>query len=176
MKTRSFSGVSFRYHPDPLKTGVFSHGKVTCECCEAPTSVFFSGQVYGEVEGAVLCPSCIANGKAAQKLRFSFTNPDCCDDIGNPEKLAELCSRTPGYEGVQQEHWLSHCGEYCAYLGQVSYEDMKGKLRKETEETWSERPQRWDFAHVAGSLGLQFEGYLFCCLVCGKHLLYAQRD
>lgn len=176
MKARSFSGISFRYHPDPLKTGVFSRGEVVCECCDAPTSIFFSGPVYGESEGAVLCPACIASGRAAEKLQCCFTIPECCDDIGDPDKLAELCCRTPGYEGIQQEHWLSHCGEYCAYLGQVSYEEMKGKIRREARETWHERPQRFDFDHACGSLDLQFEGYLFRCLVCGKHLLYVQRD
>ena len=173
---RSFSGISFRYHPDPLKTGAFSRGEVICDCCASPTSIFYSGPAYGELDDIVLCPGCIASGRAAETYNIVFTVPDCCDDIGDPDKLVELCFKTPGYAGIQQEHWLSHCGEYCAYLGQVSHEQMKGNLLSEVAQTWLERPQTWSFNHVLGSLGLQYEGHLFRCLVCGKHLLYVQRD
>ncbi len=176
MRTRSFSGVTFRYHPDPLKTGSFCRGEVVCDCCGNATAVSYSGPIYSESDGIILCPACIASGKAIETFGGCFTAPDHCDDIGDPDKLAEVCCRTPGYAGIQQECWLSHCGDYCAYVGQVSYEDMTEKLRREAANTWSERPQRWDFDHVMGSLGLQYEGHLFRCLVCGKHLLYVQRD
>lgn len=34
----------FKYHPKPLETGAFKQDKtVECDCCEQPTSVYYSG-------------------------------------------------------------------------------------------------------------------------------------
>jgi uncharacterized protein CbrC (UPF0167 family) len=176
MSMKPASNVFFRYHPEPLESGAFQSGEALCDCCGATTPVYYTGPLYAAIDGVVLCPACIATGKATAKYEGCFTSPDHCDDIGDPEKLSELCYRTPGYEGIQQEHWLSHCGDYCAYVGPVSSDEMTAALRREIEETWHTRPQHWNLARVLNSLGLEYEGYLFRCLVCGKHLLYVQRD
>ena len=52
---------------------------------------------------------------------------DCSldDGVDDPEKLDELIHRTPGYSGWQQEYWRAHCGDYCAYLGNVGASELR---------------------------------------------------
>ncbi len=44
------------------------------------------------------------------------------------EMLKELVERTPGYHGWQQEFWLAHCGDLCAFIGYVGWNDIKDRL------------------------------------------------
>lgn len=176
MEQSNQSNIIFRYHPEPLKTGAFFEGEVVCSCCRKLTPVFYETPFYAKEDLLVFCPACIASGAAATKFDGCFTVPDCCDDIGDEEKRREICYRTPGYQGIQQEHWIAHCGDYCAYVGEINFDDLTSELLAELRETWNDRPQRWDFEDVCGSLGMRYDGYLFLCLHCGKHLLYAQRD
>ena len=88
--------------------------------------------------------------------------------------LDELVSRTPGYCGWQQEYWRAHCGDFCAYLGDVDYQGLvdRGILEEVLEDPeldgWlRDNPQ---------SLGCNPYGYLFRCLHCGKHLLQTDYD
>ncbi len=167
---------SFRYHPEPLVSGAFVEGEAVCSCCNKPTEVYYIGPFYAVEEDLCFCPACIASGDAAEKFDGFFTAPDYCDDIGDAARLEEVCHRTPGYFGVQQESWLAHCGEYCAYISSVGNDDLTPQQWKEIEETWHDRLQRWELEQVRSSLGLRYEGYLFRCLRCHKHLLYVQRD
>ena len=167
----------FIYHPDPIATGAFQTGDAVCDCCKSPTSIFYTGPFYAKDSDLLFCPDCIQSGAAAKKFQGCFTAPDHCDNIGNPEKLEEICYRTPGYYGIQQEQWIAHCGDYCAYRGEISYHDLTPELLADFKATWNDRPhQIWNLEYVCGSLGLAYEGYLFQCLHCGKYLLYAQRD
>ncbi|MEH6978944.1 CbrC family protein [Bacillus pseudomycoides] len=38
--------------------------------------------------------------------------------------MKELIHRTPGYGGWQQEYWLSHCNDFCAFIGYVEWEEI----------------------------------------------------
>ena len=41
------SEYSFKYHPDPLKTGAFMTDQtVVCECCGKQTDVYYTGPFY----------------------------------------------------------------------------------------------------------------------------------
>ena len=62
--------ITFKYHPDPLKTGSFSQGKAqTCECCGKPAEVWYTGPFYAIDEIECLCPECISSGLAAKKIQ-----------------------------------------------------------------------------------------------------------
>ena len=39
--------------------------------------------------------------------------------------MEELTLRTPGYSGWQQEKWLSHCGDFCALIEYVGWNQIK---------------------------------------------------
>ena len=52
----------FKYHPQPLDTGVFSQRKtVTCACCEQLTDVYYTNPFYTTADVDTLCPWCIAD-------------------------------------------------------------------------------------------------------------------
>lgn len=63
----------FRYHPDPVKSGVFKDdASVICECCEQATDMYYCASVYCVADVNYLCPHCIASGAAAAKFDASF--------------------------------------------------------------------------------------------------------
>ncbi|MCY4765806.1 PF03691 family colicin E2 tolerance protein CbrC [Klebsiella aerogenes] len=183
----------FKYHPDPLATGAFKQDKtVVCACCEQQTSVYYTSPFYCVEDVEYLCPWCIADGSAAEKFKGCFQD-ECslegvyseCDDSDkstdnfvNPyseEQILELITRTPGYQGWQQEYWLGHCGDFCAFIGYVGWDEIKDRLH--------------EFADLAGDcsdFGIELadlskyllnngdcQGYLFRCLDCGKLRLWA---
>ena len=135
----------FKYHPKPLETGAFEQDKtVECDCCEQQTSVYYSGPFYCVDEVEHLCPWCIADGSAAEKfagsfqddasiegVEFEYDEEDEFAGIKNTypdEMLKELVERTPGYHGWQQEFWLAHCGDFCAFIGYVGWNEPIASL------------------------------------------------
>jgi len=169
----------FKYHPDPIKTGAFQTDEiVTCKCCDKETSVYYTGPFYAVDEIEYLCPECIKNGKASDKFDGSFQDESSCDEVSDNEKLNELCTRTPGYSGWQQEHWPAHCDDFCAFIGYVGWNEIEQLgIATEIEEDISangEYPISMVKEHLSVSGRLQ--GYLFCCLNCSKHRLHIDCD
>lgn len=171
------SEYKFRYHPDPLKTGAFMNDKtVTCDCCGKQTYVYYTNPFYSVNEVNNLCPECIASGAAAEKFDGEFQDESSTDEVSDPAKTDELIHRTPGYCGWQQEYWLAHCDDYCAFLGYPTWEDLeKTGIDKEVEETYRE-----DICGIAfedAREHIKVNGcYLFRCLHCGKHFVYIDFD
>lgn len=169
----------FRYHPHPLETGVFQEVKeeISCDCCGKPTKIYYEGPFYGFHADSHFCPNCIANGEAAQKYDGEFQDPFSVDEgVSDPARLDELIHRTPGYIGWQQEHWRAHCGDFCAYLGDVGAKEMKlqGVLEEVLEDLmWDENEKQWIRESVNGG---SMQCYLFRCLHCGKHMVWMDFD
>lgn len=167
----------FKYHPDPFKTEIFRRLEepAVCPCCEKKTSVIYEGPFYSVEDVSGLCPDCIASGAAAEKFDGEFQDSESVDEVIDPDKLEELTCRTPGYCGWQQEYWRAHCGDFCAFLGYVGYEDLKkaGLVEEVLEDPNLEDWIRENLESL-GSGSLQ--GYLFRCLHCGKHLLHVDCD
>ena len=169
----------FKYHPDPIKTGAFQTDKiVTCECCDKETSVYYSGPFYSVDEVECLCPECIKNGKASDKFDGTFQDESSCDGISDNEKLNELCTRTPGYSGWQQEYWLAHCDDFCAFIDYVGWREIEQMgIAIEIEEdilSNGEYPISMVKEHL--SVNGRLQGYLFRCLNCNKHRLHIDCD
>ena len=138
---------AFRYHPNPLETGAFEESAdgVVCDCCGKTTHIFYTAPFYAVEDIAYLCPECIANGEAARKYDGSFQDDFSVDDgVDDPEKLDELIHRTPGYSGWQQEYWRAHCGDYCAYLGNVGARELRalGVLEEVLDDPMWEEEQK----------------------------------
>ena len=171
------SEYKFKYHPDPLSTGMFKNDKtVKCECCGKETDVYYDGPFYIRGSEKIFCPECIASGAAAEKYKGEFQDSESVDEVSDPEKLDELTLRTPGYCGWQQEYWLAHCDDYCAFLGYNTWDDLVEKgLDKEIEETYREDICDVDFEDAKFHLQND-QGYLFKCLHCGKHFIYIDFD
>lgn len=167
----------FKYHPAPLKTGALKNDKtVVCDCCGKQTDVYYTAPFYSIETVNYLCPDCISSGAAAKKFNGEFQDPDCVDKVSDPANLDELIHRTPGYCGWQQEYWLAHCDDYCAFLGYPDWDELeKAGLASEIEETYRKDICVIDFADAVKHI--RYNGcYLFRCLHCGKHFIYIDFD
>ena len=78
---------SFKYHSAPVATGNVVESDIECCCCGKARGYIYIGPVYAiEEYDECICPWCIANGSAHEKLDASFTDED---GIGG-----DRCSRT----------------------------------------------------------------------------------
>lgn len=171
---------NFKYHPDPLGTGVFKNDKaVPCGCCGLVTDVYYDGWFYSsklDHETADnFCPKCISSGKAVERYGGEFQESDNVDNVSDPGKLDELLHRTPGsldYQG----YWVAHCGDYCAYVGALDWGELEDRgLLEEIRETYREdiiALDFEDFVHDFENDGV----HLYRCLHCGKHIAMIEYD
>jgi uncharacterized protein CbrC (UPF0167 family) len=166
----------FPYHPNPLATGSVEAFETQCASCGQRRGFIYRGPVYS-VEEVVdrLCPWCIADGSAAEKFEAEFT------DVGwgvppdvPPPVVQEVATRTPGFSGWQQEHWLYHCGDAAAFLGRAGWVELQRypeaieSLRQEVGP--SEELERYLTALDADG---DATAYLFQCRHCQRHLAYS---
>jgi uncharacterized protein CbrC (UPF0167 family) len=168
----------FKYHLDPMATGVIKAESTICPVCAQRRSHVYVGPFYSveEVEG--ICPWCIHNGAAAKKYDGSFQDAASCEPVSDPECFIELTERTPGYSGWQQESWLSHCGDFCAFVGYPDWdkvEPLADELHSDIErikEDMDLDDDEFVDALDAGSLA----AYLFKCIHCGRHRIAFDTD
>lgn len=116
--------------------------------------------------------------KQLQKQKENETNEMILaeDAVDDPEKLDELIHRTPGYSGWQQEYWRAHCGDYCAYLGNVGASELRAlDVLEEVldDPMWDDEQKEMIQESVNGG---HLQCYLFQCLHCGKHLIWMDFD
>jgi len=180
----------FKYHPNPIETGAFKMDKtVKCSCCGQETDIYYTRPFYSEENIKAFCPFCIANGEAAEKFKGSFQDYSSIEGISpNPdepnisdilkEAITEVTKRTPGYNGWQQEVWLNHCEDLCAFIAYVGWDEIKGKLSEFVD-------LKADCSEINISIndlskylinGGSTQGYLFQCLHCKKYRLYIDFD
>ena len=174
---------SFRYHPDPVATGSVAPSGRECRACARARSLIYVGPVYAEQElTEAFCPWCIADGRAAELFSVEFTDVGWGVPAGVPASVTdEIGCRTPGFHSWQQDHWLYHCDDGCAFLGAVGrpelddYPDAWESLKRECEEYGWGQP---DVSAYLDSLAKDGSptAYLFRCLVCGTHLAYTDID
>jgi uncharacterized protein CbrC (UPF0167 family) len=176
--TTSSALPKFKYHPDPVSSGVIVEGSERCPCCNERRGWEYVGPWYSTADLNHLCPWCIANGAAAAQFEAEFgysvesgTTSDAND---------ELRLRTPWHFTAQEEKWPVHCGDFCAVLGRVT-PDLLATFRDEIE---------FDLAQLQTDLGLSREElnheigrdhsplmtYIFQCLRCGKHRLNGEYE
>ena len=169
----------FPYHPDPVATGSLVRSGTTCVACGRLRGWVYVGPVFAEVElDEHLCPWCIADGSAAARFDATFTDDWGAPDDVPAEVVALVTQRTPGFSGWQQERWMYHCGDGCAFLGRGGRVELAQRadavevLRHEhdglgwTAEQVEEYLQRLDPDSPPTA-------YLFRCRVCGTHLAYS---
>ena len=65
---------TFKYCSKPLEAGLFEETDMPekCDCCGKGTNLIYSGPFYSKENPDVLCPQCIASGKAAKKFHGEF--------------------------------------------------------------------------------------------------------
>jgi uncharacterized protein CbrC (UPF0167 family) len=164
----------FKYNPNAEKVGIIKREKTICPVCKTERDAVYVGPFYSveEVEG--ICPWCIKDGSAAQKYNGEFQDAASCDSVDKEEYLTELTARTPGYSGWQQERWLAHCGDFCAfknYVGWKEIEDLKGDLTNDLDKIKTDYAVTQKELENSLKINGSMQGYLFQCIRCGKHRL-----
>ena len=165
----------FRFHPDPIATGYLRSSTDTCRACGVARGWILQVPFYSLEDVDELCPWCVADGSAAARFDGEFTDSAAVEPIDNPESLDELLHRTPGYSSWQQEAWVCHCNEPCAYVGlltraqAIDYaNDLKVDLSPTYEWTTDILPALPVRVDRPGELNW-FEVHHFRCVVCGRH-------
>lgn len=157
----------FRYHPDPVATKSVVPSDLTCASCGHPRGYRVASH-YGRRTDDCICPWCVADGKAAKRLGASFVQDS--DDELLPAIWDELAHRTPGYESWQGEHWLTHCGDACAFhgdvpAGEVSRLPPDAEARFLAENDWLDDWEDLKTVYASGNCDVAL--YKFVCLHCG---------
>lgn len=50
-----------------------------------------------------------------------------------------MIHRTPGYCGWQQEYWIAHCDDYCAFVGYVGWKELvEMSINNEIEKNYDQ--------------------------------------
>jgi uncharacterized protein CbrC (UPF0167 family) len=168
----------FRYHPDPIATGVIAPSENRCVCCGQSRGHIYLGPVYAEEEHEEdICPWCIADGSAHEQLGAEFTDAAAVADFGKGDSVPaavvdEVAFRTPGFSGWQQERWLTCCGDAAAFIGSAGADEVKAHGRDLIEALrkdlgWDEGPEWQDYLDALSTKD-EPTAYLFRCLHCNK--------
>ncbi len=168
---------NFKYHPNPVATGVINAGQTQCPVCNRQRSYVYEGPFYSREEVAGICPWCIHDGSAARKYHGCFQDGASCEPVDKAEYLDELVHRTPGYCGFQQEVWLSHCGDFCAYVGYAKRRDIEPLMDElENDVQRTKRDYRLSDEDFLKAVDGALCAYLFKCIHCDQHRVAFDSD
>jgi uncharacterized protein len=177
---------TFKYHPDPIATGSVVESSTKCACCGTSRGFIYVGPVYATANyHERICPWCIADGSAHEKLGVSFTDGDGIggysewDEVSG-EIIAEVAFRTPGFCGWQQEQWWTHCGDAAQFIGPAGQKELEALGPEAVSAIRTSAAladgAEWNRFYRA----LQKDGaptaYVFRCTKCGELGGYADYD
>ncbi|MGW1591375.1 CbrC family protein [Streptomyces sp. NPDC002386] len=166
----------FRYHPDPVATGSLRQSHESCVCCDRSTGWIYTASFYtARTLDGRLCPWCIADGSAARRFAGEFIDTYGLDGV-HEDILREVTQRTPGFHAWQDPHWLVHCQDAAAFIGEVGYTELTAHPEALDQLRTKMRLAGWhDAQHLdqfLQGLGHGATAMLFKCTVCGTHLAY----
>lgn len=175
---------TFKYHPDPLRTGSIISSPDKCQVCGLARAYLYSGPIYAEDGPDAVCPWCIGDGSAHKQFGVEFTDLEGVGGDGDwdavpPDVKQEVVFRTPGFNGWQQERWYTHCGDAAEFLGPMGKHELETfgpdaveAIRRESGfdgQQWLEYFNALNRDHGATA-------YLFRCRHCGILGGYSDRD
>ncbi|MBN1360333.1 MAG: CbrC family protein [Sedimentisphaerales bacterium] len=168
----------FKYHPDPVGTGSVVESDTTCVCCGKRRGYIYVGPVYAVEEyDQCVCPWCIADGSAHEKLDAAFTDEDGIGGYGmwdnvSEDVIAEVAYRTPGFCGWQQEQWWTHCGDAALFLGRAGRKELEAfgpdAIAAVRESGGHDDGPEWDQILAALDKDGSPNAYVFRCPKCGR--------
>jgi uncharacterized protein CbrC (UPF0167 family) len=167
---------AFVYHPDPLATGSIAASDEVCECCGRSRGYKYESTPYCEADLEVICPWCIADGRAHEKFDVEFVDRDAIGDYGKWGKVTDaiadtVAHRTPGFSGWQQERWWVCCNDAAMFLGPAGKDELLAHGSEAVEAIRVEsgfEGKEWRGYLSALSKDGGPTAYIFRCLHCGK--------
>lgn len=181
----------FKYFLDPVGCGSIIESTNECISCKQSRGYVYALSPYAPGDhDEEICPWCIADGSAAKLVEGQFNSAEGVGGYGAweivPEKIVEeVALRTPGFAGIQDEQWFTHCSDAAQFIGYVTTERlvaMGPKIVGEFLESLGEGDTYEDYldfgCETLDRMGEEgsMQGYLFKCLHCGCHGGYADRD
>jgi uncharacterized protein CbrC (UPF0167 family) len=168
----------FKYHPDPIKTGVIKESNNVCVCCRKNRGYIYTGPVYTkESLEERICPWCIADGSAHEKFKAEYIDVEAIGNYGRwskvpLEEIEEIAFKTPGFRGWQQEKWWTHCGEGAEFLGYAGKKEIEklglGFIESIQSEAGLIDEKEWNLYLNALNKEKGPTAYVFRCKKCKK--------
>jgi len=118
---------TFRYHPDPLRSGSIITSTSPCICCDQSRGYVYAASIYSEhdlLEEAI-CPWCIADATAHKMFRAYFVDDEGMDHAVPTPAHDEIVFRTPGFATWQSERWLACCDDAMAFLEPIGTTELR---------------------------------------------------
>src|ERR1700693_5430774 len=121
----------FKYYPDPVASGDLVESDVVCACCGKARGYVYAGTVFADEDyDDCICPWCIADGSAYEKLGATFLDEDAVGGYGDwdsvPENVVEeVTQRTPVFSSWQPTQWWTHCQDAAQFLGAVGRKELE---------------------------------------------------
>ena len=170
---------TFRYHPDPLKSGSIVESGQDCRVCGESRGYIYTGPVYCEEDvGDEICPWCIADGSASGAFDATFVDMSAFDEDTPESVKEEIAERTPGYSAWQSEQWPGCCGDAMAFLQPAGTRE----LRQEQELEGIAMGHIVHEMGISGGAATQLlesldrdsgpTAFVFQCLKCNRHHLF----
>lgn len=169
---------TFRYHPDPVRSGSVEESKKKCKCCKKARGYIYTGPAYGEDDlDDALCPWCIADGSAHRRFGVTFVDAAGFPDSIPPGVVREIVQRTPGYSSWQSEQWFTCCADAAAFLEPVGIAEIRSKYPQVEEAVRAYIARELPGADAGQMLqSLRRDSgptaYIFQCLHCGGYKAY----
>jgi uncharacterized protein CbrC (UPF0167 family) len=167
----------FKYFPDPVASGEIVESDTVCACCGKARGYVYAHSPYADEEYKdCICPWCIADGSAHEKLGATFFDEAAVGGDGRwdevPEAVvAEISQRTPEFTSWQSPQWWTHCGDAAQFLGAVGRKELDGLgpdavagVKASSEVDGSVWEDAYPYLDKDGSP----TAYLFRCSKCGK--------
>jgi uncharacterized protein CbrC (UPF0167 family) len=177
LKTEKMELPKFKYSPNAFELDIFENVEGTCSVCNEKRQIKYTSSFYSVEEPEYICPWCIADGKAAEKYKGEFNDYEGIENSENIEKelLLQASERTPSYTSWQQEVWLTHCNEPCAFVGYADTKTIE-PLMEELNDDIENNGYDPDFIKSSLTKDGSLVGYLFQCVNCNQHRLHVDCD
>lgn len=160
----------FRYMVDSALPFRHDETGVKCDCCGKLThEIYENGFESSDFEG-VLCPECIASGKASQQYDASFHMLDQCEKVHNPLAEEDLERRTPRLDTFQFVQWPACCNDFCVFLREMTEEDFENTALM---EALADDIGEWELPEEGVK---EAHALLFYCPNCGKYRAFIDLD
>lgn len=174
----------FKYFADPIGCGSFIESGNVCVSCHLARGYVYAISPYAPNDhDEEICPWCISDGSAAKLIDGKFNSTEGIGGFGAWDNVSnavveDVSLKTPGFAGIQDEQWFTHCADAAQFVGYATTERLLAlgpKVVSEFLESLGEGNTYEDFVEFGDetldrmSEDGPAQGYLFKCLHCGCH-------